>query len=98
VLATLQKDSDSASVVGAEAVRPRLGRYLESKEVDSNFAVLPSNGMGCYGQYYGGSIYALGLTHRTEDGIDKGSAGERRGARSTSPRGLRTYYTAHSRL
>lgn len=27
--------------------------------------------MGGYGQYYGGSLYALGLTRRTEDGIDR---------------------------
>lgn len=58
-LATLQHNTDSASVVGADAVRPRLGKYSESKEVDTNFAVLPSNMMGGYGQYYGGSLYAL---------------------------------------
>jgi hypothetical protein len=74
-LATLQHNPDSASVVGADAVRPRLGKYSESKEVDTNFAVLPSNGMGGYGQYYGGSLYALGLTHRTEDGIDRAAPG-----------------------
>ena len=74
-LATLQHDPDSPSVVGADAVRPRLAKYSESKEVDTNFAVLPSNGMGGYGQYYGGSLYALGLTHRTEDGIDRAAPG-----------------------
>ena len=42
-LATLHHNADSASVVGADAVRPRLGKYSESKEVDTNFAVLPSN-------------------------------------------------------
>jgi len=74
-LATLLNDQDSASVVGADAVRPRLAKYKESKEVDTNFAVLPSNGMGGYGQYYGGSLYALGLTHRTEDGIERVAPG-----------------------
>lgn len=74
-LATLQHNADSASVVGADAVRPRLGKYSEGKEVDTNFAVLPSNAMGGYGQYYGGSLYGLGLTHRTEDGIDRAASG-----------------------
>ncbi len=74
-LATLHDNADSASVVGADSVRPRLGKYSESKEVDTNFAVLPSNAMGGYGQYYGGSLYGLGLTHRTEDGIDRAAPG-----------------------
>jgi hypothetical protein len=74
-LATLHHNSDSASVVGADAVRPRLGKYSQSEEVDTNFAVLPSNAMGGYGQYYGGSLYGLGLTHRTEDGIDRAASG-----------------------
>jgi len=74
-LSTLQHNPDSTSVVGADAVRPRLGKYAENREVDTNFAVLPSNGMGGYGQYYGGSLYALGLTHRTEDGIDRAAPG-----------------------
>lgn len=74
-LATLQHNADSASVVGADAVRPKLGLYSESKEVDTNFAVLPSNAMGGYGQYYSGSLYALGLTYRTEDGIDRAASG-----------------------
>ena len=74
-LATLYHNADSVSVVGADAVRPRLGKYSESKEVDTNFAVLPSNPMGGYGQYYGGSLYGLGLTLRTEDGIDRAAPG-----------------------
>jgi len=74
-LATLYHNADSANVVGADAARPRLPKYSESKEVDTNFAVLPSNGMGGYGQYYGGSLYALGLTYRTEDGIDRAASG-----------------------
>ncbi len=74
-LATLLHNPDSVSVVGADAVRLRLGKYAETQEVDTNFAVLPSNGMGGYGQYYAGSLYALGLTHRTEDGIHRIAAG-----------------------
>jgi hypothetical protein len=74
-LATLQHNPDSASVVGADAVRPRLGKYRDTGEVDTNFAVLPSNVLGGYGQYYGGSLYALGLTHRTEDGVDRAAPG-----------------------
>jgi hypothetical protein len=74
-MATLHQNPYSVSVVGADAVRPRLERYAETQEVDTNFAVLPSNPMGGYGQYYGGSLYALRLTHRTEDGIDRVAPG-----------------------
>ena len=68
-LSTTLVNGDS-SVVGALTVRPRLQRSIETGEVDTNFAVLPSNALGGYGQYYGGSLYALGLVRRTEDGID----------------------------
>lgn len=74
-LATLEHNPDSSSVVGADTIRPKLPKFSEAGEVDTNFAVLPSNGMGGYGQYYGGSLYALGLTHRTEDGIDRTAPG-----------------------
>jgi hypothetical protein len=74
-LSTLQHNTDSTSVVGADAVRPKLGKYRDIGEADTNFAVLPSNVLGGYGQYYGGSLYALGLTHRTEDGIDRTASG-----------------------
>ncbi len=70
-LATLHHYSDSPSVVGADAVRPRLQKCEDTGEIDTNFAVLPSNVLGGYGQYYGGSLYAMGLTHRTEEGIDR---------------------------
>lgn len=74
-LSTLHHNPDSAGVVGADAVRARLSKYRESKEVDTNFAVLPSNSLGGFGQYYAGSLYALGLTHRDENGIDHAEAG-----------------------
>lgn len=74
-LSTLHHNPESAGVVGADAVRTRLSKYKESKEVDTNFAVLPSNSLGGFGQYYAGSLYALGLTHRDENGIDHAEAG-----------------------
>ena len=73
-LSTLSNNPE-ASVVGHDAVEPRLQKSSEAGEVDTNFKVLPSNGMGGYGQYYGGSLYGLGLTRRTEDGIDKVASG-----------------------
>jgi hypothetical protein len=33
--------------------------------------------MGGYGQYYAGSLYGLGLTHRAEDGIYRTATGRR---------------------
>lgn len=68
-LSTLWQNPNSL-VVGSEAVTPRLEKSKETGELDTNFKVLPSNGMGGYGQYYGGSLYQLGLTSRTEGGIE----------------------------
>jgi hypothetical protein len=48
-----------------------LNKYEQTGEVDTNFAVLPSSNLGGYDQYYARSLYALGLTHRTEDGIHR---------------------------
>lgn len=59
-----------ASPVGVEVVRGQLDRGKQTGEYDCDFKVLPSNNMGGYGQYYGGSMYALKLTHRDEKGID----------------------------
>jgi len=73
-LATLSNNPES-SVVGIEAVKPRLAKYTETADVDTNFGVLPSNPLGGYGQYYGGSLYGLGLTLRTEDGIHRAAPG-----------------------
>ena len=69
-LATLAQNG-ATSPVGVQAVRPRLERGMERGEVDCNFRVLPSNALGGYGQYYGGSLYELGLTYRPESGIDQ---------------------------
>ena len=59
------------SPVGVEVVRNQLDRGKQTGEFDCNFKVLPSNNMGGYGQYYGGSIYQLRLTHRDENAIDR---------------------------
>ena len=48
---------------------------MQQGEVDCNFRVLPSNALGGYGQYYGGSLYELGLIFRPESGIDHVSDG-----------------------
>ena len=61
----------SSSVVGSEAVGPKLEKYKDAGMADINFKVLHSNGMGGYGQYYGGSLYELRLTSRTEEGIER---------------------------
>src|SRR5271167_3570339 len=74
-LCTLSRNPGS-SVVGKDAVRPRLERYKETGEVETNFKVLPSNSMGGYGQYYGGSLYQLGLTSRNEEGIERCAPGK----------------------
>jgi hypothetical protein len=58
------------SPVGVEVVRNYLQRGNQSGEYDCNFKVLPSNDRGGYGQYYGGSMYELGLTTRDEKWID----------------------------
>jgi hypothetical protein len=60
-LATLKHDPNSGSVVGANLIRPKLAKFSETGDVDTNFGVLPSDGLGGYGQYYGGSLYELGL-------------------------------------
>ena len=74
-LCTLNRNPVS-SVVGRDAVRPRLERFKETGEVETNFKVLPSNSMGGYGQYYGGSLYQLGLTSRNEEGIERCAPGK----------------------
>ena len=73
-LGTLERNPN-AKVVGIDALRPRLAKYRATKIVDTNFRVLPSNAMGGFGQYYGGSLYVLGLTHRPEGGFDRVAPG-----------------------
>lgn len=68
-LSTLSLNPKS-SVVGSQVVGPKLEKFKATGEIDTNFKVLPSNAMGAYGQYYGGSLYDLRLTSQTEDGIE----------------------------
>src|ERR1041384_268560 len=68
-LATLIANQ-STSPVGVEATRKYFERGTETGSFDCDFKVLPSNALGGYGQYYGGSIYKLRLSHTPEDGID----------------------------
>jgi len=56
-LATVLDDSDT-SPTGVEATRSALDRSAGREGVDCDFQVLPSNPMGGYGQYYGGSYAA----------------------------------------
>ncbi|MCZ7621438.1 MAG: hypothetical protein M5U24_02980 [Candidatus Kuenenia sp.] len=63
-------NNSNTSPVGIKAARPILEKGFQRGEMDSNFRVLPSNALGGYGQYYGGSLYQLGLTRRIENGID----------------------------
>jgi hypothetical protein len=72
-LATLASGPE-LSPVGVEVVRGQLDRGRQSGEYRCDFKVLPSNNMGGYGQYYGGSLYQLKLTHRDENAIDRVTA------------------------
>ena len=57
-----------ASVVGLRTISKKLASAGE--DVPTAIRVLPSNPLGGYGQYYGGSLYNLGLTWRPEGGHD----------------------------
>lgn len=72
-LSTLEH-SPSTSPVGVVAVRVRLQKGKQEKEVECDFKVLPSNSLGGYGQYYAGSLFNLGLTQRLA-GIDQVAPG-----------------------
>src|ERR1700733_6222577 len=65
-LSTLVNDIDT-SPVGVEAAKRRLAEGEATGEINTSFQVLPSNPLGGFGQYYAGSLYALGLTHRPGD-------------------------------
>lgn len=69
-LATLASKS-KLNPVGVEVLRNQLERGKQTGEYDCNFKVLPSNTLGGYGQYYGGSIYHLKLSYGDELSIDK---------------------------
>lgn len=61
------------NLVGVEQGRKVWRRAGDSRYLPVSFRPLPSNPQGGYGQYYGGSLYRLGLTHTPEDahGIDQ---------------------------
>ena len=63
--------NNGTSPVGVEAVKPKLAAGEIEGNIDCNFRVLPSNALGGYGQYYGGSLYNLGLIIRNDKGIDQ---------------------------
>lgn len=73
-LATLIADP-SSSPVGKRAVRSQLAKAEPNGEVRTDFRVLPSSRLGGFSQDYGGCLHLLGLTHRTEDGVDRTSEG-----------------------
>jgi hypothetical protein len=70
--ATLLRE-ESASVVGRLAAEKAL--EAGGDEVVTELRVLPANPLGGYGQYYGGSLYRLGLTSRPDGGFDRAAEG-----------------------
>lgn len=68
-LATLADNPKASLLIGVEATGPKLAKGRERGEVDCDFQILPSNRLGAFGQYFRGSLYELGLTKRTEDGV-----------------------------
>jgi hypothetical protein len=62
---------ENASPVGKLVIRRRLAQARETKQISTEFQVLPSNPLGGFGQYYSGCLYQLRLTQRLEDGIDR---------------------------
>lgn len=74
-LATVVNNPET-SPVGVRVVKAELEKCKEDDKINCNFKVLPSNQLGGYGQYYSGSLYQLGLTHRPEDGIDRVTEGK----------------------
>lgn len=73
-IATVLND-ETTSPVGVTAVQVKINEGRSEGQFNTDFRVLPSNQLGGYGQYYGGSIYNLGLTHRLEDGMDRVAEG-----------------------
>lgn len=75
-LATLAENPKAQLLIGVDATGPKLAKGRERGEVDCDFQILPSNRLGAFGQYFRGSLYELGLTHRTEDGVYHVAPGE----------------------
>jgi hypothetical protein len=75
-LATLANNPKAQLLIGIEATAPKLAKGRERKEVDCDFQILPSNRLGAFGQYFRGSLYELGLSQRSEDGVYHVAPGE----------------------
>lgn len=69
-LASLIHKKDTPNLVGRFAATAHLEQSMTSGVLECNFRTLPANALGGYGQYYGSSLYHLGLTFRKEGGID----------------------------
>jgi hypothetical protein len=67
-LATLS-NNPLTSPIGVEMAAPKLARGKERGEVDCDFLVLGSSDLGAFKRYFRGSLYELGLTQRTADGV-----------------------------
>jgi hypothetical protein len=68
-------EEEKASPVGVRAVRKRLDQAREQGRYAATFRVMPSSRLGGYDQYYSGSMYLLGLTHRPSSFDEVTSAG-----------------------
>ncbi len=67
-LASLEAGAES-HVAGVRTAKEKLAVARSSREVNCGFRVLPSSGLGAFGQYYQGSILDLGLISRDENGV-----------------------------
>jgi hypothetical protein len=67
-LASLEKGADS-HLAGVRTAKEQLAVARNIRNVKCDFRVLPSSGLGAFGQYYEGSILNLGLISRDVDGI-----------------------------
>jgi hypothetical protein len=73
-ISTLIGDPKS-SPVGKRAAEKQLRQAEERGTANTSFRVLPATVLGGFGQYYGGCLHQLGLTYRSEDGIDRVAQG-----------------------
>lgn len=73
-LSTLIQDPKS-SPVGKRAAEKHLRQAHDRGEANTSFQVLPATTLGGFGQYYGGCLHQLGLTYRSDDGIDRVAPG-----------------------
>jgi hypothetical protein len=67
-LSSLEAGADS-HLAGVRTAREKLAVARSKREVNCGFRVLPSSGLGAFGQYYQGSIFGLGLISVDEGGV-----------------------------